>query len=91
MYHLKVVRPLRCQWPALSAGSSLFFKKLLEALQVANANVGNGPVVEVPISPMEQVIALARDHLFGLAVLGRSRPNKQIDEMLAPLVNESCY
>ena len=66
------------------------FKKLLEGLQVAVANVGNGPIIEVGINPMEQVVTLARYRLLRFGRPQRCWPNKQINEMLAPLVNQGC-
>ncbi len=69
----------------------LSFKMLLEGLQFAIANVGNGPIVEVGVNPVEQVVTLARHCLFRFGRPRRRWPNKQINEMLAPLVNQSCY
>jgi hypothetical protein len=68
----------------------LSFKKLLKGLQVAIANVGNSPVIEVGVKPMEQVVTLTRHGLPSFGRAGCWRPNKQINEMLAPLVNQSC-
>ena len=64
---------------------------LLEGLQFAIANIGNGPIVEVGVNPVEQVVTLARHCLFRFGRPSRRWPNKQINEMLAPLVNQSCY
>ena len=49
----------------------LQFELLLEDLQIAVANVGNGPVVEVGIHPVEQVVTLARHGLFRFGRPGR--------------------
>ena len=67
------------------------FEQLLERLQIAIANVGNGPVIEVGVNPMEQMVTLASYDLLRFARPGRLWPDKQINEMLAPLVNQSRY
>src|SRR5439155_22832097 len=69
----------------------LSFKMLLEGLQFAIANIGNRPIVDVGVNPVEQVVTLARHCLFRFGRPRRRWPNKQINEMLAPLVNQSCY
>jgi hypothetical protein len=63
----------------------LSFKKLLEGLQIAIANVRDNPVIEVGINPMKQMVTLASYALLRLARSRHCRPNKQINEMLAPL------
>ena len=45
----------------------LSFEERLERLQIAFANVGNGPVVEVGVSPMDQVVTFTRDDLLRFA------------------------
>jgi len=69
----------------------LLLEQLLEILQVACVDVRHCPVSEVAVSPMEQVIALAFHHLLRFAIRGGCRPNKQINEMFALLVNEGCH
>src|SRR4029453_9455228 len=69
----------------------LSFKKLLKILQVTNTDVGYGPVSEVAVSPVDQVIALAFHHLLLFAICGCRRPDKQGNKMLASLINKSCY
>src|SRR6266481_9872024 len=64
---------------------------LLKRLQIVSVNVGNGPVVEVGVSPMQELIALARYRLWSSGCIGRCRPNKQVNEMLAPLVNQGRH
>src|SRR5229473_6580624 len=67
------------------------FEKFLKGPQVCFVNVGNGPVIKVGVSPIQKAIALARDQFGGLVRTGFFRPNKQIDEMLASLVNQRRY
>jgi len=67
----------------------LSFEERLERLQIAFANVGNGPVGEIAVAPMDQVIAFPLNHCLCFAIPGRCWPNKQINEMFAPLVNQS--
>src|ERR1700757_2572581 len=76
---------------APSARRCLFLKNLLEALQVVDVHVGYGPVGEVAVNPVEQVVALARHNLLRFAVRRGCWPNKQINEMLALLVYQSCH
>src|SRR5215471_16349192 len=72
-------------------GAELPLKLLLERLQVASAYVGNSPIVEVGVNPVKKVIALTRDGLCCSGGPRFRRPDKQVNEMLAPLVNQSCY
>src|SRR5205823_9667214 len=55
------------------------------------AHVGNSPVVEVRIDPMQELVTLARQGLAGSSGSRFCRPNKEINEMFASLVNQSCY
>src|ERR1700693_958458 len=66
----------------------LGFELLLKSLQIVIAYVGNSPVVEVRVSPMQKLIALVCYCLRSSGFIGRCRPNKQVNEMLAPLVNQ---
>src|SRR6266436_2078062 len=61
---------------------------LLKSLQIVNVDVGNSPVVEVRVNPVQKLISLARYYLRSSACIGRCRPNKKVNEMLAPLVNQ---
>ena len=61
---------------APSVGRCLFLKNLLEALQVVDVDVGYGPVGEVAVNPVEQVVALARHHLLSFAVRRGCWPNE---------------
>jgi len=70
---------------------NLVFEETLKILQVANTDVGYGPVSEVAVSPVDQVIALAFHRLLLFAIRGCRRPDKQVNKMLAPLINQSCY
>src|SRR6266513_2766325 len=70
---------------------NLLLETLLECLQVADANVGNGPIIEVGFNPVQKLIALARDCFCAFSRVRFYRPNKQVDEMFAPLVNQSRY
>src|ERR1700730_1706603 len=66
----------------------LLFELLLKSLQIVIAHVRNSPVVEVRINPVEKLITLARYCLRSSGCIGRCRPNKQVDEMFASLVNQ---
>src|SRR5450755_1186559 len=78
-------RPNLCP---LSMVRRLSFELLLKSLQVVSAHIGNSPVVEVGVNPMQKLIALARHRLRGSARIRFGRPNKQVNEMFAPLVNQ---
>src|SRR5205823_8607665 len=69
----------------------LYFELLLKSPQIVSVDVGNSPVVKVRVSPMQKLIALARHRLRGSGRIRFCRPNKQVNEMLTPLVNQSCY
>ena len=69
----------------------LLFKQVLETLQVVNVDVRYRPVSEIAIAPMDQMIALPLNHCLPCAILGRCWPNKQINEMFVPLVDQGCY
>src|SRR6266480_4798696 len=66
----------------------LYFELLLESLQIVSVNVGNGPVIEVRVSPMQKLIALVRYRLRGFSGIGRGRPDEEVNEMFTPLVNQ---
>src|SRR5947199_8337626 len=72
-------------------GGDLSFEEPFECLQIAFANVGNGPVVEVSVSPINQVVTFARNDLLRFGLPRRCWPNKQINKMFSPLVNQRCY
>ena len=66
----------------------LYFELLLKSLQIVSVDVGNSPVVKVRVSPMQKLIALVRYRLRGFSGIGRGRPDEEVNEMLAPLVNQ---
>src|SRR5690349_23881258 len=43
------------------------------------------------VNPVDHVIALAFHNLLLFAIHGCRRPDKQVNKMLAPLINQSCY
>src|SRR5260370_21914883 len=62
-----------------------------ESLQIIRVNVRHRPVVKVRVDPVQKLIALARHRVRG-ADRTRSRwPNKQVNEMLPPPINQSRY
>src|SRR5438552_9512420 len=67
---------------------SLFLETLLESLQIVSVNVGNGPVIEVGVSPMQKLIALARHCLRSFGRVRFYRPNKQVNKMLPSLIDQ---
>src|SRR5438874_3380557 len=66
----------------------LYFELLLKSLQIVSVDVGNSPVVKVRVSPMQKLIALVRYRLRGFSGIGRGRPDEEVNEMFAPLVNQ---
>src|ERR1700730_4623087 len=66
----------------------LGFELLLKSLQIVIAHVGDSPVVEVRVNPMQELIALVCYCLRSSGFIGRCRPNKKVNEMLASLVNQ---
>src|ERR1700730_15128420 len=71
-----------------SMGRNLFFEKVLKLLQLFRANVRNSPVAKLRIKPMQKLITLVRDRLHGPVCSCPGRPNKQVNEVFAPLVNQ---
>src|SRR5215831_8058156 len=69
----------------------LSFKKLLKTLQVSTIDVGYGPIREVAVDPLEQVITLSCYGLLRLAGVGCCRPDKKVNEMLSLLINQSRH
>src|SRR6476660_9663246 len=47
--------------------------------------------MEVGVHPMKKLIALVRDRLGVSSVTGLYRPNENVNEVLTPLVNQSCH
>ena len=60
----------------------LLFEELLESLQIVAIDIGNSPVVEVGVNPMQKLITLAGDTLRRSCALRCCHPDKQIDECL---------
>src|SRR5437667_6738029 len=69
----------------------LYFELLLKSLQIVSVDVGNSPVVKVRVNPMQKLIALARYRVHASARIRFCRPNKQVNEMFSPLVNQRHY
>src|SRR2546423_6639809 len=69
----------------------LSLKLLLESLQIASLNVGNRPVVKVRVDPVQELITLVRHRLRRARRIRSCRPNKEVNEMLSPLINQSRY
>src|SRR5437016_4022439 len=67
------------------------FELLLEKLQIVSVHVRNSPVVEVRISPMQKLIAFMRHRHCRSSCSRLPRPNKQVNEMLTPLVNQGRH
>src|SRR5438132_9349982 len=64
------------------------FELLLKRLQIVGVDVGNSPVVKVRVSPMQKLIALACYRFRSFCRLRRRWPNKQVDKVFAPFVNQ---
>src|SRR5438309_9941602 len=64
------------------------FELLLESLQIVNVDVGNRPVIKVRVGPMQKLVTLARYRFRSFRSVRRRWPHKQIDEVLAPLIDE---
>src|SRR5206468_5451453 len=64
------------------------FELLLKSLQIVRVDVGNSPVVKVRVSPMQKLIALACYRFRSFCRVRRRRPNKQVDKVFAPFVNQ---
>src|SRR5262249_26389786 len=75
----------------LLALANLFLEELLKLLQLFLVNVGNSPVVQVRVYPVQQLIALSRHCLGRSNCISPDRPDKEIKKMLAPLINQSRH
>src|SRR5438552_12031192 len=64
------------------------FELLLKSLQIVTVDVGNSPVVKVRVSPMQKLIALACYRFRSFCRVRRRWPNKQVDKVFAPFVNQ---
>src|ERR1700730_11582639 len=67
---------------------SLFLETLSESLQVVGVNIGNGPIVEIGINPVQELITLPRYCLGSFRRVRLCRPYKQINKMLPPLIDQ---
>jgi hypothetical protein len=69
----------------------LLLDQFLKRHQLVAAGIRNGPVTEVVIDPMEKLIALATDRFRGFRVTGLNWPDKYVNEVLTPVVNQSGH
>src|SRR5436190_4996035 len=66
----------------------LCFELLLEKLQIVNVHVRNSPVVKVRVGPVQKLIPLACYHFRSFRFVRRCWPNKKVDKVFAPSVNQ---
>src|SRR5947199_7837179 len=66
----------------------LCFELLLEKLQIVNVHVRNSPVVKVRVSPVQKLIPLACYRFRSFRFVRRCWPNKKVDKVFAPSVNQ---
>ena len=66
----------------------LSLKVFPKLLQIVLVHVGDGPVIEIRIKPMHKMVALTVYRVSGRCRAWSLGPNKQINEMLAPLVDQ---
>src|SRR5439155_23712082 len=64
------------------------FELLLKSLQIVRVDVGNSPVVKVRVRPMQKLIALACYRFRSFCRVRRRWPNKHVDKVFAPFVNQ---
>src|SRR5436190_10140780 len=64
------------------------FELLLEKLQIVNVHVRNSPVVKVRVSPVQKLISLACYRFRSFGYIRPCWPNKKVDKVFAPLVNQ---
>ena len=64
------------------------FELLLEKLQIVSVHVRNRPVVKVRVSPVQKLIPLARYRFRSFWFVRRCWPNKNVDKVFAPPVNQ---
>ena len=64
------------------------FELLLEKLQIINVHVRNSPVVKVRVSPVQKLIPLACYRFRSFRFVRRCWPNKKVDKVFAPSVNQ---
>src|SRR5437773_10728743 len=66
----------------------LCFELLLEKLQIVNVYVRNSPVVKVRVSPVQKLIPLPCYRFRSFCCVRRCWPNKKVDKVFAPSVNQ---
>src|SRR5437667_388727 len=64
------------------------FELLLKSLQIANVDVGNSPVVKVRVRPVQKLISLARYCFRSACSIRRRWPNKEVNKVFAPFVDQ---
>src|SRR5438094_2695319 len=64
------------------------FELLLKSLQIAKVDVGNSPVVKVRVRPVQKLISLARYCFRSACSIRRRWPNKEVNKVFAPFVNQ---
>src|SRR5215831_1434423 len=67
------------------------FELLLEKLQIINVHVRNSPVVKIQVSPVQELIPLACYRFRSFWFVRRCWPNKKVDKVFAPSVNQRCH
>ncbi len=68
--------------------AALVLQELNELLQLRQIQIGDGPPLHAGVGPANQIVSLAHRSLsrrFGAALCG---PDKNVDEMLAPLIDQ---
>jgi hypothetical protein len=61
---------------------------LREFLQVASVHIRDGPVVHPAFSPVDKIVATLGQGLLTGAHVAGGRPDEEIDEVLAPLIDQ---
>src|SRR4030095_4152193 len=64
------------------------FELLFEKLDIVKVNVRNSPVVKVRVSPVQKLIPFACYRFRSFCFVRRCRPNKKVDKVFAPPVNQ---
>src|ERR1700730_17481167 len=67
-----------------------FPKPLSQHIQLGRVKIGNEPIIHACLGPMKEMVALARLALKIAWLSPGVGPNEEIDEMLAPAIDESC-
>jgi len=64
------------------------FELLLEKLQIVNVHVRNSPIIKVRVSPVQKLISFACYRFRSFCFVRRCWPNKKVDKVFAPSVNQ---